>query len=89
MAKPRTHKQKDEVLAACFVALVSFSENALSPTQKTWAKERAENCLWALSIESHKGYRGEVYHACAPEPFGPTIDLQPLLPPLEAQGGGE
>lgn len=53
MKKP-TAADKAHVLSFCFVALTPFSENALSPTQKRWARKRAENSLWALGIAEFK-----------------------------------
>ncbi|CAH0343680.1 hypothetical protein RHI9324_05417 [Rhizobium sp. CECT 9324] len=66
----RTHKAKDEVLRQALVALMSFSRHSLSPTQSTWARERAGNCLWALGIEEFEGFK-----AIEPTPVGETIDL--------------
>lgn len=65
---------KEHVLAHCFVALAAFSENALSPTQKKWARERAENCLWALGIPEHAGHR-DTYTARPLDVVTNTIDL--------------
>ncbi|MGI2036374.1 hypothetical protein ACRQ1B_28765 [Rhizobium panacihumi] len=66
-----THKQKDEVLRQAFVAFVSFSKHSLSPTQTSWARERAENCLWALGVKEFEGFQARV-----PDPIGDTIDLE-------------
>lgn len=66
---------REHVLAHCFVALASFSENAIGPTQKQWARERAENCLWALGIPEHAGYRG-TYTARPLDIINDTIDLE-------------
>lgn len=56
MKKP-TAADKINVLSFCFVALTAFSENALLPTQKHWARQRAENCLRALGIAEFKTHR--------------------------------
>lgn len=74
MKKP-TSDDKASVLAFCFVALASFSENSLTPTQRRWARERAENCLWALGIAEHKGYR-EIFVARELEKAVEIIDLE-------------
>ncbi len=80
MKKP-TAEDKANVLRFCFVAFTSFSENALGPTQKRWARERAENCLWALGIAEFKTDRG-TYAARELEEAMTTIDLEAvkLLP---------
>lgn len=70
----RTHNEKDEVLRQAFVALVSFSRHSLSPTQSTWARERAGNCLWALGIDEYEDFR-----AIEPTPVGETLDLHPTV----------
>lgn len=74
MKKP-TASDKVNVFAFCFVALTAFSENALSPTQRRWARERAENCLWALGIAEYKTDRG-TYNARELEEPMTTLDLQ-------------
>jgi hypothetical protein len=73
MKRP-TKAQQDNVLRFCFVALTAFSENALTPTQKTWARERAENCLWALGIPEFKTDRS-TYRARQLDEALNTIDL--------------
>ncbi len=74
MKKP-TAADKAHVLSFCFVALTAFSENALSPTQKRWARQRAENCLWALGIAEFKTDRA-TYTARALEESTRTLDLE-------------
>lgn len=74
MKKPSAADQVN-VLSPCFVALTAFSENALSPTQKWWARQRAENCLWALGIAEFKTDRA-TYTARALEEFKRTLDLE-------------
>lgn len=74
MKKP-TASDKASVLSFCFVALSAFSENAVGPTQKRWARERAENCLWALGIPEFKTDRG-TYVARELEEATTTIDLK-------------
>lgn len=74
MKKP-TAADKANVLSFCFVALTAFSENALSPTQKRWAQERAENCLWALGIAEFKTDRA-TYTARELEQAMTTLDLE-------------
>ncbi len=74
MKKP-TAADKANVLSFCFVALTAFSENALSPTQKRWARERAENCLWALGIPEFKTDRA-TYTARELEEAMTTLDLE-------------
>ncbi|MDH0612321.1 MULTISPECIES: hypothetical protein [unclassified Agrobacterium] len=74
MKKP-TAADKANVLSFCFVALTAFSENALSPTQKRWARERAENCLWALGIPEYKT-DGATYTARELEEIMTTLDLE-------------
>ncbi|UXT96733.1 hypothetical protein [Agrobacterium tumefaciens] len=74
MKKP-TAADKATVLSFCFVALTAFSENAVGPTQKRWARERAENCLWALGIAEFKTDRG-TYTARELEHATTTIDLK-------------
>ncbi len=74
MKKP-TAADKANVLSFCFVALTAFSENALSPTQKRWARERAENCLWALGIPEFKTDRA-TYSARELEEATTTLDLE-------------
>ena len=74
MKKP-TAAGKANVLSFCFVALTAFSENALSPTQKRWARERAENCLWALGIPEYKTDRA-TYTARELEEAMTTLDLE-------------
>lgn len=74
MKKP-TAADKANVLISCFVALTAFSENALGPTQKRWARQRAENCLWALGIPEFKTDRA-TYTARALEEGKPTLDLE-------------
>ncbi|WP_207590373.1 hypothetical protein [Rhizobium sp. ZX09] len=73
--KKATANDKGNVLAHCFVALTAFSENALSPTQKRWARERAENCLWALGIKEFKTDRS-TYSARTLEVITNEIDLK-------------
>ena len=72
--KRGTREQQETVLRFCFAALTAFSENALSPTQKTWARERAENCLWALGIAEYKTERS-TYTAKQLDEALSTIDL--------------
>ncbi|QBQ72087.1 hypothetical protein Milano_065 [Agrobacterium phage Milano] len=60
-------------MAFSFVALSSFAENSLSPTQSRWARERAENCLWALGIEEFKTERRTYF---ARELVTKTINLE-------------
>lgn len=67
------NEDKSDVLTHCFVALASFSENALGPAQRDWATERAENCLWALGIAEYKTAR-RLYKAR--QLVTETIDLQ-------------
>jgi hypothetical protein len=74
MKKPTAADQVN-VLSSCFVALTAFSENALSPTQKRWARQRAENCLWALGIAEFKTDRA-TYAARALEELKRTLDLE-------------
>jgi hypothetical protein len=74
MKKP-TAADKTNVLISCFVALTAFSENALGPTQKRWARQRAENCLWALGIAEFKTDRA-TYTACELEEAMTTLDLE-------------
>lgn len=74
MKKP-TAADKANVLSFCFVALTAFSENALSPTQQRWTRERAENCLWALGIPEFKTDRA-TYTARELEEAMTTLDLQ-------------
>lgn len=74
MKKP-TAADKANVLSFCFVALTAFSENTLSPTQKRWARERAENCLWALGIPEYKTDRA-TYTARELEESMTTLDLE-------------
>lgn len=74
MKKPSA-ADKVNVLSFCFVALTAFSENALSPTQKRWARQRAENCLWALGIAEFKTDRA-TYTARALEESKRTLDLE-------------
>lgn len=74
MKKP-TAADKASVLSFCFVALAAFSENAIGPTQSKWARERAENCLWALGIAEFKTDRG-TYKARELEDVTTTIDLK-------------
>ncbi|MDH0872175.1 hypothetical protein [Agrobacterium pusense] len=74
MKKP-TAADKANVLSFCFVALTAFSENALSPTQRRWARERAENCLWALGIPEYKTDRA-TYTARELEEAMTTLDLE-------------
>lgn len=74
MKKP-TAADKANVLSFSFVALTAFSENALSPTQKRWARERAENCLWALGIPEYKTDRA-TYTARELEEAMTTLDLE-------------
>ena len=74
MKKPRA-ADRVNVLSSCFVALTAFSENALSPTQKCWARQRAENCLWALGIAEFKTDRA-TYTARALEESTRTLDLE-------------
>lgn len=74
MKKP-TATDKANVLSFCFAALTAFSENALSPTQQRWARERAENCLWALGIVEFKTDRA-TYTARELQEANPTLDLQ-------------
>lgn len=74
MKKP-TAADKANVLSFCFVALTAFSENAPSPTQKRWARERAENCLWALGIREFKTDRA-TYTARELEEAMTTLDLE-------------
>lgn len=76
----RSREEKDDVLAQCFVALASMSEKAIGPTQKRWAKERAENCLWALEIPEHRGYR-DIFKARPIDSTGPTINLSAISTP--------
>lgn len=57
------------VIAMSFAAFKALAENSLSPTQTSMATERAGNCLWALGIEEHSGFR-----AIAPDHLGKTID---------------
>ena len=71
--RPASDEDKSYVLSFAFVALASFSENALGPTQRDWARERAENCLWALGIPQYKTDR-RLYHARELE-YKDTIDL--------------
>jgi len=63
------------VLSSCFVALTAFSGNALSPTQKRWARQRAENCFWALGIAEFKTDRA-TFTARALEEFKRALDLE-------------
>jgi hypothetical protein len=56
------------------VALAAFSENSVGPTQEKWARERAENCLWALGIEKFKTDR-RTYEGKKLEVVRDTIDL--------------
>lgn len=74
MKKP-TAADKANVLSFCFVALTAFSENALSPTQKRWARERAENCLWVLGIPEYKTDRA-TYSARELGEAMTTLDLE-------------
>ncbi len=74
MKKP-TAADKINVLSFCFVALTAFSENALSPTQKRWSRQRAENCLWALGIAEFKTDRA-TYTARALEETTRTLELE-------------
>ncbi len=74
MKKPSAADQVN-VLSFCFVALTAFSKNALSPTQKRWARQRAENCLWALGIAEFKTDRA-TYAARALEESKRTLDLE-------------
>ncbi|OCJ67629.1 hypothetical protein A6U97_02590 [Agrobacterium tumefaciens] len=74
MKKPSSD-DKANVLSFCFVALAAFSENSLGPTQKRWARERAENCLWALGVSDFKTERG-TYNARELEIVSDTIDLK-------------
>lgn len=74
MKRPSRNEQ-DNVFRFCFVALTAFSENALTPTQKKWARERAENCLWALGIAEFKTERA-TYKAQKLEGVTDTIDLK-------------
>lgn len=67
----RTHKDKDEVLRQALVALMSFSKHSLSPTQTTWARDAAGQCLWALGIEEFEGFK-----ARKPQFPGEIIDLR-------------
>ncbi|CUX27044.1 MULTISPECIES: hypothetical protein [Agrobacterium tumefaciens complex] len=85
MKKP-TADDKANVLSFCFVALAAFSENALTPSQKRWARERAENCLWALGIPEHKGYR-DTFTARELEEAMETIDLEATKLLTEAGNG--
>ena len=73
--KMPTAADKANVLSFCFVALSAFSENAIGPTQAKWARERAENCLWALGIPEFKTDRGS-YTARELEEAATTIDLK-------------
>lgn len=74
MKKPSAADQVN-VLSSCFVALTAFSENALSPTQKRWARQRAENCLWALGFAEFKTDRA-TYTARALDGSKRTLDLE-------------
>lgn len=74
MKKP-TAADKANVLSFCFVALTAFSENALSPTQNRWARERAENCLWALGVPEYTTDRA-TYTARELEEAMTTLDLE-------------
>ncbi|RSC37313.1 hypothetical protein EGT36_08605 [Agrobacterium sp. FDAARGOS_525] len=85
MKKP-TAADKANVLSFCFVALTAFSENALSPTQQRWARERAENCLWALGIPEFKTDRA-TYTARELEEAMATLDLQATKLLTEAGNG--
>ncbi len=82
---PKT--EQDNVLRFCFVALSAFSETALSPTQHKWARERAENCLWALGISEFKTERA-TYTAQRLENAKDTIDLRAvrLIAPAKQEG---
>lgn len=85
MKKP-TAEDKANVLRFCFVALTAFSENALGPTQKLWARERAENCLWALRIAEFKTDRA-TYTARELDEAMTTIDLKATTLLTEAGNG--
>lgn len=76
--KRATAADKKNVLSFCFVALTAFSENALGPTQKRWARERAENCLWALGIPEFKTDRAS-YTARELEEAMTTLDLEATM----------
>ncbi|MCA0850374.1 hypothetical protein [Salipiger thiooxidans] len=69
----RTKADMTDVLAQAFATFAILAENALVPSQKRMATERAGNCLWALGITEFKGFV-----AIKPDTIGDTIEGVPI-----------